>query len=70
MGDKPKRFSITIPEELSERLQETKDKHYPDLSQRELIEIIIRRGLEVSEKNASDLSLNCWEENSPKTGRK
>ncbi|MBQ6075501.1 MAG: hypothetical protein IJK86_05025 [Lachnospiraceae bacterium] len=46
MSDKPKRFSISLPPELAEQLRKVQTAHYPRLSQREIIETLIRKGLE------------------------
>ncbi len=52
MKDKPKRFSISLPAELAEQLEQVQTVRYPQLSQREIIEILIRKGLEITEDPA------------------
>ena len=45
MKSEPKRFSISIPEDLFRRLQETKKAYYAEKSQKEMMIDLIERGL-------------------------
>ncbi|MBO4838701.1 MAG: hypothetical protein J5493_04960 [Lachnospiraceae bacterium] len=49
MRDKPKRFSISLSAEQAKQLEEVQTLFYPQFSQREILETLIRKGLEMSE---------------------
>ena len=46
MGEKKKRFSISLTPELSARLQKVKAEFYPQLSDGKMLEALIRMGLD------------------------
>ena len=48
MREKPKRFSISLPPDLTERLKKAQEAYDPRLSRRALLETLIRKGLEES----------------------
>lgn len=45
MKEKPKRFTISLPPELEEQLQEAKKESFSHFSQREILEKLIRKGI-------------------------
>ena len=52
MREKPKRFSISLPPDLTERLKKAQEAYDPRLSRRALLETLIRKGLEETEDAA------------------
>ncbi len=51
MKAEAKRFSISLTQDLSERLQEAKAEYYSQVSQKKMLADLIEKGLEAVKKN-------------------
>ncbi len=51
MRAEAKRFNISLTQDLSERLQEAKEEHYSQVSQKEMLTDLIEKGLEAVQIN-------------------
>ena len=54
MQKEPKRFTITVPQELGERLRALQEKEYPQSSRNDMLVDLIRAGLEAAGKEEQE----------------
>ncbi len=55
MNKEPKRFTITVPAELFERLRALQEEKCPGSSRNEMLVDLIRKGLEAAEDRVSPI---------------